>query len=213
MECQQGRQQTPEHTSCGLTAVFQACHTGERAVLADLSIEEIVLKVGVFAETYERSFVDKAFASAAGNGFSCVQFNLASSGVDTLPCKPAPERISIEIDRAARRHCIETVAVAGTCNMAHPQSSARQEGVERLKNVIAWAPAFRVPVAAAIPGAALSRILRRRNRKSCIRRILPASSTILLIHLNGSLVDEHSGAHQSTLPEKDNGSEQEAQSN
>jgi sugar phosphate isomerase/epimerase len=111
------------------------------------------MKLGVFAKTYERPSVDEAFAAAAGDGFSCVQFNLACSGLDTLPREPVPERISIEIDRAARRHNIEIVAVSGTFNMAHPQSSVRREGVERLRNVIAWAAAAGVPVVTLCTGS------------------------------------------------------------
>jgi sugar phosphate isomerase/epimerase len=111
------------------------------------------MKLGVFAKTYERPSVDEAFASAAGDGFSCVQFNLASSGLDTLPRAPVPENISVQIDRAARRHHIEIVAVSGTFNMAHPQSSVRQEGVDRLKNVIAWAAAAGVPIVTLCTGS------------------------------------------------------------
>ena len=61
------------------------------------------MKLGVFAKTYERPSVDQAFESAARDGFSCVQFNLACSGLETLPGEPVPETISLEIERAAHR--------------------------------------------------------------------------------------------------------------
>lgn len=99
------------------------------------------MKLGVFAKTYERPSVDQAFEAAARDGFSCVQFNLACSGLETLPDEPVPEAITLEIRRAARRHGIELAAVSGTFNMAHPVASVRHDGVKRLENVIAWAAA------------------------------------------------------------------------
>ena len=101
------------------------------------------MKLGVFAKTYERPSVDQGFEAAARDGFACVQFNLACSGLKTLPDEPVPEAITLEIQRAARRHAIEIVAVSGTFNMAHPVASVRHDGVKRLKNVIAWAAATR----------------------------------------------------------------------
>ena len=52
------------------------------------------MKLGVFAKTYERPSVDQAFEAAARDGFSCVQFNLACSGLNTLPDEPVPEAIT-----------------------------------------------------------------------------------------------------------------------
>ena len=104
------------------------------------------MKLGVFAKTYKRSSVQQVFESAALDGFSCVQFNLACSGLDALPNAPVSEAISLQVLRAARRHGIEIVAVSGTYNMAHPLPSVRREGLQRLKNVIAWAAASKVPV-------------------------------------------------------------------
>jgi sugar phosphate isomerase/epimerase len=111
------------------------------------------VKLGVFAKTYERPSVDERFASAAGDGFSCVQFNLACSGLDTLPREPVPERVSVEIERAARRHEIEIVAVSGTFNMAHPSAAVRDAGVHGLKNLIAWAAASKVPIVTLCSGS------------------------------------------------------------
>jgi sugar phosphate isomerase/epimerase len=103
------------------------------------------MKLGVFAKTYERPSVDQAFEAAARDGFSCVQFNLACGGLETLPGEPVPEAISLEIERAAQRRHIEIAAVSGTFNMPHPVASVRHDGVKRLKNVIAWAAAAGVP--------------------------------------------------------------------
>jgi sugar phosphate isomerase/epimerase len=111
------------------------------------------VKLGVFAKTYERLSVDEVFASAAADGFSCVQFNLACSGLDTLPRAPVPERIGIEIEQAARRHQIEIVAVSGTFNMAHPAATVRNEGVQALKHLIAWAAASKVPIVTLCTGS------------------------------------------------------------
>jgi sugar phosphate isomerase/epimerase len=111
------------------------------------------MKLGVFAKTYERSSVAEAFASAAGHGFSCVQFNLACSGLETLPRDPVPATVSAEIQSAARRHSIEIAAVSGTFNMAHPQSSVRYDGIQRLKNVIAWAAATEVAIVTLCTGS------------------------------------------------------------
>ena len=111
------------------------------------------MKLGVFAKTYERPSVDRVFESAARDGFSCVQFNLACSGLNTLPDEPVPEAIALEIQRAARRHRIELAAVSGTFNRAHPVASVRRDGVKRLKNVIAWAAATGVPAVTLCTGS------------------------------------------------------------
>ncbi|HEY5812637.1 MAG TPA: sugar phosphate isomerase/epimerase [Terrimicrobiaceae bacterium] len=104
------------------------------------------MKLGVFAKTYERPSVDQVFEAADRDGFSCVQFNLACIGLETLPREPVPETVSLEIERAAQRHGIEIAAISGTFNMAHPVTAVRHDGVGRLKNVIAWAAATKVPV-------------------------------------------------------------------
>ena len=111
------------------------------------------MKLGVFAKTYERPSVDQVFESAARDGFSCVQFNLACSGLNTLPDQPVPEEITLEIQRAARGHGIELAAVSGTFNMAHPVAAVRHDGVKRLKNVIAWAAATGVPAVTLCTGS------------------------------------------------------------
>jgi sugar phosphate isomerase/epimerase len=111
------------------------------------------MKLGVFAKTYERPSVDQAFEAAARDGFSCVQFNLACGGLETLPGEPVPEAISLEIERAAQRRHIEIAAVSGTFNMAHPVASFRHDGVKRLKNVIAWAAAAGVPAVTLCTGS------------------------------------------------------------
>jgi sugar phosphate isomerase/epimerase len=111
------------------------------------------MKLGVFAKTYERPSVDQAFEAAARDGFSCVQFNLACSGLETLPGDPVPEAIRLEIERAAQRRQIEIAAVSGTFNMAHPVASVRQDGVKRLKNVIAWAAAAGAPAVTLCTGS------------------------------------------------------------
>ena len=69
------------------------------------------MKLGVFAKTYERPSVRQVFESAARDGFSCVQFNLACSGLNTLPDEPVSEEITLEIQRAARRHGIDRKSV------------------------------------------------------------------------------------------------------
>jgi sugar phosphate isomerase/epimerase len=111
------------------------------------------MKLGVFAKTYERPSVDEVFSSAARDGFSCVQFNLACCGLDPLPAESVPDAISSEIAHAARRHHVEIVAVSGTFNMAHPQVAVRQDGVQRLKNVIAWAATNGVPIVTLCTGS------------------------------------------------------------
>jgi sugar phosphate isomerase/epimerase len=111
------------------------------------------MKLGVFLKTYERPSVDQAFEAAARDGFSCVQFNLACSGLETLPGEPVPETISLEIERAAQRYGIEITAVSGTFNMAHPVASVRHDGVGRLKNVIGWAAATKVPAVTLCTGS------------------------------------------------------------
>lgn len=104
------------------------------------------MNLGIFAKTFARPSVDATLAAAARAGLGCVQFNLACAGLPTLPDVPVPAAVTDEVRRAADRHGVGIAAVSGTFNMAHPLGFVRQDGLRRLRHLLAWAGDAGVPV-------------------------------------------------------------------
>lgn len=88
--------------------------------------------LGIFAKTFVRPGIDEVFDAVAQLGVSCVQFNLSSAGLPTLP--DAVEPVLLErIRRAASERRIAIAAVSGTFNMIHPDALQRRHGLRRLE--------------------------------------------------------------------------------
>jgi len=89
------------------------------------------MKLGIFAKTFEGTDPAAVLKSAAEAGYTCVQYNMACSG---LP--PMPDEISEETARAvaeaSKANGVEIVAVSGTYNMIHPDVTVRRAGHRKL---------------------------------------------------------------------------------
>jgi sugar phosphate isomerase/epimerase len=77
----------------------------------------------------------KAVAAA---GFSATQYNMACSGLPSMP-DAVPESATRAIAAAAVEQGVEIVALSGTYNMIHPDPSVRARGHERLEVLAAAA--------------------------------------------------------------------------
>jgi sugar phosphate isomerase/epimerase len=78
-----------------------------------------------------RDSVEEVADAIAGYGFTAVQLNLESAGLDPLPAELDPATCR-RIGAAFAGRGIEVAAASGTFNAIHPDTNQRQEGVRRV---------------------------------------------------------------------------------
>ncbi|HEY0702122.1 MAG TPA: sugar phosphate isomerase/epimerase [Candidatus Acidoferrales bacterium] len=85
------------------------------------------MRLGIFAKTFEGKTPAVVLAAACNGGYSTVQYNLACSGLSSLPVT-----ISAEVVAAVRAASVATgvtlSAVSATYNMVHPDAAERARG-------------------------------------------------------------------------------------
>jgi sugar phosphate isomerase/epimerase len=90
------------------------------------------MQIGIMAKTFARPSLEGLLEAVAAHGLSCVQFNLACVGWETMP-----ERIdTAAVERVAaafRARGIAIAALSGTFNLVHPHPGRRREGLRRLR--------------------------------------------------------------------------------
>jgi sugar phosphate isomerase/epimerase len=89
------------------------------------------MRIGVFAKTFPGSDPATVLRRAADAGFSAAQYNLASSGLSSMPDE-IPAGTAEAIAAAAAQTGLEIAGVSGTYNMIHPDPAARERGHRRL---------------------------------------------------------------------------------
>lgn len=89
------------------------------------------MRLGIFGKVYKRSTVDDVFAAVAAHGLTCVQFNMESAGLPSMPDEIEFETAT-RIRDASRAAGIEIIALSGTFNMIHPDPALRETGLRRL---------------------------------------------------------------------------------
>ena len=92
------------------------------------------MRLGIFARTFSRPTVEGVFDAVKEHALDCVQFNMACTGLPTLPDDIAPSLATL-IHEASMSRGIEIAAVSGTYNMTHPDPEARQAGLRRLRTL------------------------------------------------------------------------------
>ncbi|MEM8748865.1 MAG: sugar phosphate isomerase/epimerase [Pseudomonadota bacterium] len=92
------------------------------------------MQIGVFAKTFPGSNPDHVFEQCSRAGFTCVQYNMACSGLGSLPTIISADAIA-EVQRAGRKHSITGVAISATYNMADPDAARRQVGREAFATI------------------------------------------------------------------------------
>jgi sugar phosphate isomerase/epimerase len=99
------------------------------------------MQIGIFAKTFPGSDPRTVLAATAAAGYSVAQYNLACSGLESLP-----DHISAEAAAAVRTasaaNDVAIAAVSGTFNLIHPDTKQRSEGLRRLGVLAAAAPAL-----------------------------------------------------------------------
>jgi sugar phosphate isomerase/epimerase len=89
------------------------------------------MKLGIFAKTFEGTDPATVLKSVAKAGYTCAQYNMACSGLPSMPDEiTAAEARSVA--EAAEKTGVEIVAISGTYNMIHPDLSTREDGHRRL---------------------------------------------------------------------------------
>lgn len=85
------------------------------------------MRAGIFAKTFAGSTPFEVLSAAADCGYAAVQYNIACSGIGSLP-----EAIATEIAEAVRTASaatgVEIAAISATYNMIHPDLSKREAG-------------------------------------------------------------------------------------
>jgi sugar phosphate isomerase/epimerase len=92
------------------------------------------MRLGIFARTFSRPTLEGVFDAVREHQLDCVQFNLACTGLPTLPDAIAPS-LTTCIREVSMSRGIEIVAVSGTYNMIHPDPKVRQDGLRRLRTL------------------------------------------------------------------------------
>ncbi|MBB4006233.1 sugar phosphate isomerase/epimerase family protein [Allorhizobium taibaishanense] len=103
------------------------------------------MQAGIFAKTYAGTDPATVLARAAADGYACVQYNLACSGLAPMPDHVSDAAIA-EIDAARRATGVGIAALSATYNMIHPDPAQRQQGLERLKVSLQVAARLAIPV-------------------------------------------------------------------
>jgi len=95
------------------------------------------MRLGIFAKTFPGTDPASVLAQVKAAGFATAQYNMACSGLPSMPDAIAPA-VSTAIAEASRQTGIPLCAVSGTYNMAHPNPAIRARGLRQLE-VIAGA--------------------------------------------------------------------------
>ncbi len=90
------------------------------------------MRLGIFASTFPGSDPDSVLAAVAAAGYSCAQYNMACSGLPSMP-DSISARQATRAAKASAGTGVAIVAVSGTYNMIHPDPRVRADGQRRLE--------------------------------------------------------------------------------
>lgn len=85
------------------------------------------MQLGIFAKTFDGVEPDAVLRQAAAAGYAAVQYNMACSGIGSLPTE-IPDRAAAAVASAAKANGIAIAAVSATYNMLHPDPAQRAQG-------------------------------------------------------------------------------------
>jgi len=92
------------------------------------------MQLGIFAKTFPGAEPMSVLAAAAAAGFSTTQYNLACSGLPSMP-DAVPAGAAAAVADAARTAGVGLCALSGTYNMIHPDPAERARGLARFARV------------------------------------------------------------------------------
>ncbi len=96
------------------------------------------MRIGIFAKTFAGPGPQTVLAAAAAAGYGAVQYNMACSGLPSMP-DSVPDGIAAAIRDAAERTGVAVIAVSATYNMIHPDPAVRTRGHASLERIAAVA--------------------------------------------------------------------------
>ena len=85
------------------------------------------MRLGIFAKTFPGSTPSVVLAAAKRAGYESVQYNMACSGLDSLPLFVG-EKIADEIRAASAETGVAIASVSATYNIIHPDREQREQG-------------------------------------------------------------------------------------
>jgi sugar phosphate isomerase/epimerase len=96
------------------------------------------MKIGLFAKTFAGTDPRVVLNQCRAAGFQAVQYNMACSGIGSLPEEISPNAAAA-VTAAAISNGIEIAAVSATYNMAHPDLAKREAGRRSFQAIAACA--------------------------------------------------------------------------
>ena len=103
------------------------------------------MRIGIFAKAFDGTDPASVFAQVAQAGYETVQYNLACSGLPSMP-DAIPADTAMAVASAAAAAGVEVAAVSGTYNMIHPDPAVREAGLARLERLAAACRAMTAPL-------------------------------------------------------------------
>jgi sugar phosphate isomerase/epimerase len=97
------------------------------------------MQVGIFAKTFPGNDPRTVLGAAHRAGYDVVQYNMACSGVGSLPATISAEAAEA-VRAAATAETVGIAAVSATYNMIHPDMTKRAAGRQAFAAIIAAAP-------------------------------------------------------------------------
>jgi sugar phosphate isomerase/epimerase len=99
------------------------------------------MRLGIFAKTFHGAEPGVVLTAVAAAGFSAAQYNMACSGLPSMP-DSIPSGVASTVRSAVTTHGVEIVALSGTYNMIHPDPAVRTRGHQSLEAIAAAASAL-----------------------------------------------------------------------
>jgi sugar phosphate isomerase/epimerase len=103
------------------------------------------MQIGIFAKTFSGSDPLTVLRAAKTAGYDCVQYNMACSGLASMPDEISDAVIN-DIQKAVAETGVAIVALSATYNMIHPDISVRAQGLRRLAVLSKAAKALDIPL-------------------------------------------------------------------
>ncbi len=103
------------------------------------------MQLGIFAKTFEGKNPAEILAQVKVAGFVTSQYNMACSGLPSLPDE-IEDDIVAKIDEAAKQSGVSLCALSATYNMIHPDLSVREKGLGALRVLAKAASQLAIPL-------------------------------------------------------------------
>lgn len=105
------------------------------------------MQIGIFAKTFAGSDPQTVLEACKKAGYETSQYNLACSKLPSLPLELENEdSVIADIKSASNETGIGLAGLSGTYNMAHPDTSVRENGLKGLETVLRIAAALDIPL-------------------------------------------------------------------